>query len=155
MPEDVSDTTIGDVLKDATAELQNQIARLKAELAAARKEAIDWNWAYQLTEGILKNDPKWNGVTSVFSNGKPIEAARLAKEVMGKRRPTNIKPGSLWVPNHYQGLVEWLEKGTYRAVYHISHEWKIRDEAKSRQIIGWSIDDMLKSKEWEQFRKVP
>jgi hypothetical protein len=134
-------------------EKDQQIESLKKQLTAAWRERDDWRWDYQLTEGILKSDRKWHGQNERFSNGTFIEAAKLAKEAMGRKRPKNSPVAPLVVPDYYRDLMEWLKAGPYRVVRHVGNEWKIRDEAMSREINSLSLDELLKSEAWERFRK--
>lgn len=135
-----------------TVDLLDQIDSLKKELTATRKERDDWRWGYQLTEGILKSDRKWHGVNERFSNGQIIEAAKLAKDLMGKRR-YNSKTEPIAVPDYYGDLINWIAAGLHRSVEQMNHQWKIKDIALSRQMLGFSIYDMLKTEDWIRFKK--
>ena len=139
------------------ADLKSDIEALKRELEVTRKERDDWQWAYQLTEGILKADRKWHGVNERFSNQSPIVAAKLAKELMGRKRSAHVNPAvpQVVVPDYYRDLIEWLGRGMYRIVAcRDKSNWKARDEAMRRELTALSIDDLLKSEAWEKFRKL-
>ena len=130
-------------------ELKNQLRVLKTELE-------DWKWAYSLTEGILKSDPKWQGVNDRFLGNKPIEAAKLAKDLMGKRNvPSHITQSvpSLVIPDYYGDLINWLKAKPWRKVMNVGNGWLVRDEAMSREIRHASLDDLLKTEDWIKFKK--
>jgi hypothetical protein len=142
------------------AQPQASVEALEAKLKSLNKQLCDAQWAYSVTEGILMGNPAFDGVNERLSGNRPILAAKLAKELMGKtRRPAWINPPKN-VPevpkrDFYLELVDWLNAGSYRVVKHMpDKQWLIRDEARNRQMLGANLNLMLHSTAWDSFRKL-
>jgi len=133
----------------------DDIEDLKRQLQEMTSDRNDWKWAYCLTEGILKHDRKWAGANERFRDQRPIEAAKLAKELVGVRRPAWIPPSvpPVVAPDYYGDLINWLKAKPWRKLMNTGNGWLVRDEAMSREIRHASIDDLLKTEAWDRFKK--
>lgn len=146
---------------------KDYIEDLKKQLNEALLKLADYEWAYNLTEGILRADRKWYGVNERWSlrknldfpSGEPILAAKLAKELMVKRVPVPPKTAELHpppvvnVPDYHKELIDWIKAGSYRIVQYCPDKmWKIEDAAMSRKITFNSFDDFIRSEAWTKFK---
>ena len=126
---------------------------LRKELDRTRKERDDWRWGYEMTEGILKSDPKWAMLNERFSDGRDIVAAKLAKELVRQKYVGAQVKHTLAIPDSYRELMEWLRAKPWRKVQWDGQAWIIRDEAMNREIRHGVLLDLLRSEIWLNFRK--
>lgn len=132
---------------------------LRAELKQKTIEASDWQWAYNITEGILRGDPRWYGIPEKFRDGRPILAARLARQLMercmsaGVIEKTSYRGWMFKVgeADPARKLIDWLKLKPWRTLRWDGRLWTIRDEAMSREITTENLDGTLRSEAWVKF----